>query len=89
MLINDVKSYFYHLILLYNLKTCGNIVNTPLLTINSRLINNLRKLSQQYMPSTHALGPASLRLGHIYQANPSCPCYNLSIYTGIYCIAGF
>ena len=27
----------------------------------------------------HALGPAALRLGHIYQANPSCPCYNLYI----------
>ena len=25
----------------------------------------------------HALGPAALRLGHIYQANPSCPCYSL------------
>ena len=25
----------------------------------------------------HALGPAALGLGHIYQANPSCPCYNL------------
>jgi len=23
-----------------------------------------------------ALGPAALRLRHIYQANPSCPCYN-------------
>ena len=28
----------------------------------------------------HALGPAALGLGHIYQANPSCPCYNLYIY---------
>jgi len=25
----------------------------------------------------HALGPAALGLGHTYQANPSCPCYNL------------
>ena len=24
-----------------------------------------------------ALGPAALGLGHIYQANPSCSCYNL------------
>ena len=24
----------------------------------------------------HALGPVALGLGHIYQANPSCPCYN-------------
>jgi len=23
-----------------------------------------------------ALGPAAIGLGHIYQANPSCPCYN-------------
>jgi len=23
-----------------------------------------------------ALGPAAVGLGHIYQANPSCPCYN-------------
>ena len=23
-----------------------------------------------------ARGPAALGLGHIYQANPSCPCYN-------------
>ena len=29
----------------------------------------------------HALGPAALGLGHIYQANPSCPCYNLYIKT--------
>ena len=29
----------------------------------------------------HALGPAALGLGHIYQANPSCPCYNYYIYT--------
>ena len=29
----------------------------------------------------HALGPA---LGHIYQANPSCPCYNLYICIYIY-----
>ena len=28
----------------------------------------------------HALGPAALGLGHIYQANPSCPCYNLYIH---------
>ena len=27
----------------------------------------------------HALGPVALGLGHIYQANPSCPCYNLYI----------
>ena len=26
-----------------------------------------------------ALGPAVLGLGHIYQANPSCPCYNYYI----------
>ena len=26
---------------------------------------------------TLALGPAALRLRYIYQANPSCPCYNL------------
>ena len=25
----------------------------------------------------HTLGPAALRLGHTYQANPSCSCYNL------------
>ena len=31
----------------------------------------------------HALGPAALGLGHIYQANPSCPCYNYHIYTYI------
>ena len=23
-----------------------------------------------------ALGPAALGLGHIYQENPECPCYN-------------
>ena len=32
----------------------------------------------------HALGPAALGLGHINQANPSCPCYNLYIYIYIY-----
>ena len=32
----------------------------------------------------HALGPAALRLGHIYQANPSYPCYNLYTYIYIY-----
>ena len=26
-----------------------------------------------------ALRPAALGLGHIYQANPSCPCYNYYI----------
>ena len=30
-----------------------------------------------------ALGPAALVLGHIYQVNPSCPCYNYYIYTRI------
>ena len=29
----------------------------------------------------HALGPAALGLGHIYQANPSCPSYNLYTHT--------
>ena len=29
------------------------------------------------------LGPAALRLRCIYQANPSCPCYNLYIHTYI------
>ena len=35
------------------------------------------------LPDIHAcvLGPAALRLGHIYQANPSCPCYNYYIPT--------
>ena len=33
---------------------------------------------------TLALGPAALGLGYIYQANPSCPCYNLYIYIYIY-----
>ena len=27
---------------------------------------------------SHALGPAALRLGHVYKANPLCPCYNYS-----------
>ena len=27
-----------------------------------------------------ALGPATHELGHIYQANPSCPCYDYYIY---------
>ena len=27
----------------------------------------------------HAIGPAALGLGHMYQGNPSCPCYNLYI----------
>ena len=27
----------------------------------------------------HALWPTAPGLGHIYQANPSCPCYNLYI----------
>ena len=41
----------------------------------------------------HALGPAALGLGHIYQANPSCPCYNyyilydLKLYVYIYTYA--
>ena len=30
-----------------------------------------------------ALRPAALRLGHIYQANPSCPCYNYYIYDNL------
>ena len=28
-----------------------------------------------------SLGPAALGLRYIYQANPSCPCYNLSLST--------
>ena len=28
--------------------------------------------------------PAPLGLGHIYQANPSCPCYNYYIYIATY-----
>ena len=32
----------------------------------------------------HALGPAALGLGHIYQANPSCPCYNLYFLAGLF-----
>ena len=31
----------------------------------------------------HALGPAALGLGHIYQANPSCPCYNYYLYNQV------
>ena len=36
--------------------------------------------NRNYLPDiyAHALGPVAL--GHIYQANPSCPCYNLYIY---------
>ena len=30
---------------------------------------------------TLALGPAALGLRYIYQANPSCPCYNLYTHT--------
>ena len=30
---------------------------------------------------TLALWPAALGLRYIYQANPSCPCYNLYIYS--------
>ena len=33
---------------------------------------------------TLALGPAALGLRYIYQANPSCPCYNLYIHIYIY-----
>ena len=33
-----------------------------------------------------ALGPAALGLGHIYQANPSCPWYNYYIYIYIYMV---
>ena len=32
----------------------------------------------------HVLGPAALGLGYIYQANPSCPCYNLYIYIELF-----
>ena len=37
----------------------------------------------------HTLRPATLGLGHIYQANPSCPCYNLYIHIYIYIIIIF
>ena len=40
----------------------------------------------------HALGPAALGLGHIYQANPSCPCYNYYIYSDkvdIHCVYNY
>ena len=38
-------------------------------------------MGNQDLPDIYAdaLGPAALGLGHIYQANPSCPCYNLYI----------
>ena len=40
-----------------------------------------------------ALRPVALGFGHIYQANPSCPCYNYYIYIHIHGItlaaAGF
>ena len=32
----------------------------------------------------HALGPAALGLGYIYQANPDCPCYNLIYITKVH-----
>ena len=33
---------------------------------------------------TLALGPAAFGLRCIYQANPSCPCYNLYIYVTVH-----
>ena len=35
-------------------------------------------MSKRDLPDIYAraLGPAALGLGHIYQANPECPCYN-------------
>ena len=34
----------------------------------------------------HVLGPVALRLGYTYQADPSCPCYNLCIRFECVCI---
>ena len=41
--------------------------------MNKLLVAYIRDLPDIY---AHALGPAV----HVYQANPSCPCYNLYIY---------
>ena len=56
----------------------SDVVYTQLVYITYNMGN--RDLPDIY---AHALGPAALGLGHIYQANPSCPCYNF-IYIYIY-----
>ena len=53
----------------------SDVVYTQVVYISYNMGN--RDLPDIY---AHALGPAALGLGHIYQANPSCPCYNLYIY---------
>ena len=52
----------------------SDVVYTQVVYITYKMGN--RDLPDIY---AHALGPAALGLGHIYQANPSCPCYNLYI----------
>ena len=53
----------------------SDVVYTQVIYITYNMGN--RDLPDIY---AHALRPAALGLGHIYQANPSCPCYNLYIY---------
>ena len=63
----------------FNFFDLSDVVYTQVVYITYNMGN--RDLPDIY---AHALGPAALGLGHIYQVNPSCPCYNLYIYIYIY-----
>ena len=62
------------LIVSLNFFDLSDVVYTQVVYITYNMGN--RDLPDIY---AHALRPAALGLGHIYQANPSCPCYNLYI----------
>jgi len=51
--------------------------------VHTQVVYITYNMGNQDLPdiNAHALGPSALGLGHIYQANPSCPCYNLYIYS--------
>ena len=53
------------------------------LSIFSKLVVYITyNMGKRDLPDIYALarGPQAQGLGHIYQANPSCPCYNYYIY---------
>ena len=68
----QIKSYIVLIVGSKNFFDLSDVTYTLVVYITYNMGN--RDLPDIY---AHALGPAALGLGHIYQANPSCPCYNL------------
>ena len=60
-------------------KSIRNLTSEYSFNCGFKIFFNVVYAQVVYLPDiyTHTLGPAALGLGHIYQANPSCPCCNL------------